>query len=204
MQTRNIFIVSAPSGAGKTSLVNAACKKLDNVVTSISYTTRPKRNLETDGEDYFFIDSAQFNHMLAQDLFLEHANVFGYYYGSSKVWIENALAENNDVILELDWNGARQVRAQNPKAVSIFILPPSLEILQQRLLHRQQDSTQVIAKRMQQARDDISHYQEYDYVITNDSFAQASEDLIAIIHAHRLSFKLHAESLQNFINKLIN
>ena len=204
MKTATVFIVSAPSGTGKTSLVNALIKELDNIVVSVSYTTRSMRNLESNGQDYYFVDDQVFKQMIEQDAFLEYANVFGNWYGTAQSALNDALARGNDVVLEIDTQGAALIRNKlTANVVSIYILPPSLAMLQQRLANRQQDSTEVIARRMAQAKADIAHYKEYDYVIINDSFTAATADLIAIVRASRLSIAAHAQQLPRLIQQLL-
>ena len=181
-----LFIVSAPSGAGKTSLVRHLVKELDNIEVSISHTTRSKRPLEVDTVDYFFVNEEKFNAMIANHEFLEYAHVFGKLYGTSLLQINARLQQGIDVVLDIDWQGALQIKKSFPTAVGVFILPPSLETLHQRLLARQQDHQEVIAQRMQQARDEIKHYEFFDYIIVNDVFAQAANELISIVVAERL------------------
>ena len=182
----NVFVVSAPSGAGKTSLVRALLAADPQVKLSISYTTRPPRPGEVDGMHYHFVSVEQFMEMLNRGEFLESAEVYGNYYGTSQRWIEEQLAAGTDILLEIDWQGAAQVRRLMPKAVSIFILPPSLEALRQRLTGRGQDSETVIERRLAAAREDMSHVGEFDYVIINDDFDTASRDLQAVVRAQRL------------------
>ena len=183
----NLFVVVAPSGAGKTSLVAALLEREKNIRLSISYTTRAPRAGEENGRDYHFVDTAAFEKMIAAGEFLEHANVYGNYYGTSRVWIERELAGDHDVLLEIDWQGARQVRKLFPQMVGIFILPPSLAELQRRLEGRGKDSAEVIAKRMASAREDISHVLEFEYIIVNESFDSALADLMSVVRAARLS-----------------
>ena len=196
----NVFVVSAPSGAGKTSLVRALLAADPQVKLSISYTTRPPRPGEVDGVHYHFVSVAQFMEMLNRGEFLESAEVYGNYYGTSQRWIEEQLAAGTDILLEIDWQGAAQVRRLMPKAVSIFILPPSLEALRQRLRERGQDAEAVIERRLAAARDDMSHVAEFDYVIINDDFDTASRDLQAVVRAQRLRVEAqlarHADLLQ--------
>lgn len=182
----NLFTVSAPSGAGKTSLVNALLPALDGVQISVSHTTRARRPGEIDGVNYHFVEQSEFLHMLDQGDFLEAAEVFGNHYGTSQRWVKEALAAGSDVILEIDWQGAQQVRRLMPDTVSIFILPPSRATLAQRLKQRGQDSAEVIQKRMSAAIDEMSHYAEADYLIVNDDFATALDQLRAIFLAQRL------------------
>lgn len=181
-----LFIVSAPSGAGKTSLVNALVKQDNRVLVSVSHTTREVRPGEIEGINYHFVDVSTFTQMLNENIFLEHAEVFGNFYGTSMTWVEETLAEGKDVILEIDWQGAHQIREKMPGAVGIFILPPSKEALLERLQARKQDDESVIQRRMRAAQQEISHYVEYDYIIVNDEFGVALGDLQAIIRAKRL------------------
>ena len=181
-----LFIVSAPSGAGKTSLVNALVTSLDQVVPSISYTTRPPRPGERDGADYHFISMAEFERMISAGAFLEHAQVFGNRYGTAQATVAAELAAGRDVVLEIDWQGARQIRARMPESVSIFILPPSLPELERRLRSRESDDPETIRRRLDEAAAEMSHYPEYDYVIVNAVFERALPDLQSIIRAQRL------------------
>ncbi len=197
-----IYIISAPSGTGKTSLVKALSNSIPNLCVSISHTTREKRDKEEAGLDYYFIAKSEFKNMLSQNLFLEHAEVFGNFYGTSKQWVEEKLNEGKDVILEIDWQGARQVRIQYIEAQSIFILPPSLEALNQRLLSRHPDNPVLIEKRFKEAKKELSKYIEYDYLVCNDVFEHALEDLNHIIISQRLSLKKQRETLAELMNKL--
>lgn len=182
----NIFIVSAPSGAGKTSLVRALLEADLRVKLSVSYTTRAPRPGEVEGQHYHFVDLNAFMQLLNRGDFLESAEVYGNHYGTSQRWIENQVALGLDILLEIDWQGAAQVRKLMPQAISIFVLPPSIEALQARLTGRGQDAAAVIAKRVAAAREDMSHFGEFDYVIINDDFALAAADLQAIVKASRL------------------
>src|SRR6218665_1205636 len=182
----NLFIVSAPSGAGKTSLVNALLQRLRDVRVSVSHTTRVQRPGERDGVNYHFVDRAQFQTLLDAGDFLESAEVFGNHYGTSQRWVRETLAGGTDVILEIDWQGAEQVRRLMPEAIAIFVLPPSRAALEQRLTGRGQDDTAVIAGRMAKAVDEMSHYPEADYLVVNDQFEVALDELCAIITASRL------------------
>lgn len=181
----NLFIVSAPSGAGKTSLVRVVMERLDGLAFSVSHTTRAMRPGEQDGRDYHFIDIARFETMIAAGDFLEHARVFDNYYGTARASVETQLAVGQDVFLDIDWQGARQVRAAWPGVTSIFILPPSRAALESRLRGRGQDSDEIIAKRMQGAVSESAHYDEYQYLIINDDFPTAQDELIAIVRAQR-------------------
>ncbi|MDR3390121.1 MAG: guanylate kinase [Sulfuriferula sp.] len=188
--TGNLFILTAPSGAGKTSLVRALLAHDPWVRLSISYTTRAPRPGEEDGRDYHFVSLPQFVQMQAAGEFLESAEVYGNYYATSESWIRNALAAGDDVLLEIDWQGAAQVRLLFPEAVGVFIVPPSLEVLQHRLIGRGQDSAEVVACRLAAAREDISHVGEFDYVIINDDFDTALADMLAVFRAYRLRVAL--------------
>jgi guanylate kinase len=182
--TGTLFIVSAPSGAGKTSLVRALAQSDPLVHVSVSHTTRTARSSEVQGKNYHFVDTPTFEQLLAAGLFLEHAQVFGHYYGTSRDKVEQHLAQGLDVILEIDWQGAQQVRKLMP-VKSIFILPPSKQALIDRLTYRAQDKPEVIAQRMALASEETSHYCEFDYLIINDDFDQAVIDLKAILLANR-------------------
>ncbi|WP_337879546.1 guanylate kinase [Rheinheimera sp.] len=182
----NLFIISAPSGAGKSTLINALLKKHADMQLSISHTTRAPRPGETNGVQYHFTDVPSFQQLIEQQQFLEWAEVFGNYYGTSKSAISDQLARGIDVFLDIDWQGARQMKAQLPFISSIFILPPSVAALEQRLNQRGQDSAEVIAGRMAQARAEISHADEYDYWIVNDNLQQAIAEFEAVILSHRL------------------
>ncbi|HET7921296.1 MAG TPA: guanylate kinase [Gammaproteobacteria bacterium] len=176
-----LYLVTAPSGAGKTSLVKALVGDSPNLEFSISYTTRAQRPNEVQGRDYHFVDVARFEHMVAAGEFLEHARVFDNHYGTARHTVEASLAAGRDVLLEIDWQGARQVREALPEAVSIFILPPSRAELERRLRHRGTDSATVIARRLQDAVADMSHWDEFQYVVVNDEFGHALAALRAIL-----------------------
>jgi guanylate kinase len=184
--TGSVFIVSAPSGAGKTSLVRALLDADAQVKLSVSYTTRAARPGEVDGQHYHFVDLGEFMAMLNRGDFLESAEVYGNRYGTSQAWIEAQLAQGVDILLEIDWQGAVQVRRLMPQAISIFILPPSLAALKARLTGRGQDADDVIARRVAAAREDMSHVGEFDYVIINDDFITAASELQAVVKASRL------------------
>jgi guanylate kinase len=180
-----LYIISAPSGAGKTSLVKALIDRDSQLVCSISYTTRTMRKGEIDGQDYHFVRPAVFEEMVAESAFLEHARVFDNCYGTARQSVEALLAQGLDVVLEIDWQGAQQIRQQMPGSVSVFILPPSAQALESRLRQRGQDSEEVIARRMRDAVNEMSHYAEYDYLIVNDQFERALADMQAIVAAGR-------------------
>jgi guanylate kinase len=184
--TGTLYIVSAPSGAGKTSLVKALIDIMAQVRVSVSHTTRTIRPGEVDGVNYHFTKRDAFISMLEQGDFLEHAEVFGNLYGTSHTWVKETLAKGYDLILEIDWQGAQQVRKLMPEAQSIFILPPTHKDLRQRLHNRGQDTDDVIETRMQQAITEMSHYVEYDYIVINDDFATALQDLLAIFRSNQL------------------
>ena len=183
----NLFVVVAPSGAGKTSLVASLLEHERNIRLSISYTTRAPRPGEQDGREYHFVDKPRFEGMIAAGDFLEHANVYGNYYGTSRAWIQDELAGDHDVLLEIDWQGARQVRGLFPAMVGIFILPPSLAELRRRLQGRGKDSAETIERRMASAREEISHVLEFEYIIVNDRFEDALSELACVVRAARVS-----------------
>jgi guanylate kinase len=196
-----LFIISAPSGGGKTSLVKALLEAESEVRLSVSYTTRPPRPGEVNGRDYHFLSPGQFERMLEAGEFLESAVIYGYHYGTSRKWIESELARGRDVLLEIDWQGARQVRQVIPEGVSIFVLPPSHEVLEARLKGRAQDSAETITRRLAAAREEIGHVREYDYVIINDDFNRAALDLRSIIRAERLRLPRHIARHGDAINR---
>ncbi|HZV24397.1 MAG TPA: guanylate kinase [Luteimonas sp.] len=181
-----LYIVAAPSGAGKSSIVNACLARDPNICLSISFTSRAPRPGERHAEHYHFISAEEFQHMVANGDFFEHALVHGDWKGTAKQSVEPQLSRGKDVLLEIDWQGARQVRAQVPEAVSVFILPPSREALEQRMRARGQDSEQVIRQRLAAAREEMSHYDEFDYVIVNEDFATAVDEMCSIFAASRL------------------
>jgi guanylate kinase len=199
----SLFIVSAPSGAGKTSLLKRLRQELDGVVISVSHTTRPKRPGEVEGQDYHFVSRETFEKMLAEEAFLEYAKVYDYYYGTERKQVLESLALGLDVILEIDWQGARQVKAKLPASRSIFILPPSREALEERLRLRGQDSPETIAKRLASARADLSHYAEYDYLVVNAQFDQALAELKSIFIADRLRLSRQQAKLSELLEKLL-
>lgn len=182
----SLFIVTAPSGAGKTSLVEALIASTDGIVRSVSHTTRAPRPGEVDGRDYHFVDHSQFAQMVAEDRFLEHAEVFGNAYGTARAGVEQALAADRDVVLVIDWQGAASVRQLMPDAVSVFIAPPSLDELRQRLQGRGQDDAAVIERRLAEASGDMLHVDGFDFLVINDRFEQALEDLGHVVLAQRL------------------
>lgn len=179
-----LFVLAAPSGAGKTSLVKALLKRVPRLRMSVSHTTRQRRPTEEHGREYYFIGVREFNQMVADGQFLEHARVFDNLYGTARAPVEAHLAQGGDIVLEIDWQGARQVRAVMPDCVTIFILPPSREALEKRLRSRATDSPEVICRRLRDAVSDMSHWREFDYVVVNDDFETAVTDLVAIVCAH--------------------
>ena len=203
MVAGTLYIVAAPSGAGKTSLVKALVANMDRLQVSVSHTTRPRRSGEQQGVDYYFVDRDQFEGMAGEGAFLEYAQVFGHYYGTSEQWVREVLARGDDVILEIDWQGARQVRRRIDGTQSIFILPPSRRALEQRLRQRDQDSEAVIVQRMQEAVGEIRHYDEFDFLVVNDVFEQALQDLRAIVQARRLRREGQQHRLSGLIDDLL-
>ena len=180
----NLFVLAAPSGAGKTSLVKALLERMPRLAMSVSHTTRPRRLNEEHGREYYFVGVPEFERLVAEGQFLEHARVFDNLYGTARAPVEARLARGGDIVLEIDWQGARQVRAAMPDCVTIFILPPSREALERRLQSRATDSPQVIARRLRDAVSDMSHWREFDYVVVNDDFETAVADLMAIVRGH--------------------
>ena len=199
-----LYTVSAPSGAGKTSLAKALVESTADIQVSISHTTRPMRPGERDGVNYHFVTQEAFAAMLEVAEFLEHAQVFNNFYGTSKEWVESTLQAGVDVILEIDWQGAAQVRRQIPEAVSVFILPPSRETLYSRLTGRGQDSEEVIAARMAEAKNELTHYVESDYLIVNQDFDKALMEFKAIIQAQRLRQKYQARRHEALLRSLLS
>lgn len=202
--TGTLYVFSAPSGAGKTSLVKALLEQTQNIGVSVSHTTRAPRDGEIDGKDYNFVSQEAFKTLIEQNAFLEHAQVFDNFYGTSQVWVEQELLAGRDVILEIDWQGAQQIRQQMPDMVSVFILPPSREELLKRLTGRGTDSEEIIARRMQDAESEMSHFGEFDYLIINDDFVLALQELRAIVIARRqrtaAQSLIQQELLQNLLN----
>lgn len=198
----NVFIITAPSGAGKTSLTQTAVKKMDNIKISVSHTTREKRAKEINAKDYNFISETEFKNKISEKDFLEYAEVFGQYYGTSRAWVEEQLNAGCDVILEIDWQGAQKIRELFPQAASVFILPPSYDILRQRLMARGQDQETTIEYRMEQAHREISHYHEFEYLILNDEFETALSDLMTLIQSQRLKLSIQKTRLASVLNAL--
>lgn len=180
-ETTRLFVLAAPSGAGKTTLVHALTTKNPGLRFSVSYTTRPQRSNEADGVDYIFVDVDEFRQLEADDELLEHATVFGNFYGTSRKQVETILADGHNVLLEIDWQGAQQVRESMPDCVTVFILPPSLKELERRLRDRRTDSADVIERRLGEAVSDIGRWDEFDYVIINDDLDRAVADLEAVL-----------------------
>lgn len=198
-----LFIISAPSGAGKTSLVKALVETMPAIVVSVSHTTRWQRPGEREGIDYHFIKREEFEHMVVQGAFLEHARVFDNYYGTSRAGVLEKLENGFDVILEIDWQGARQIRQVFKETVTICILPPSRAALEQRLTARGQDNAEIIQRRMRDAVSEMSHYAEADYLIVNDDFSAALNDLCAIVRARRLRRSAQEQRLQALLQDLL-
>ncbi len=197
-----LYIISAPSGAGKTSMISKLLETLNDAEMAVSHTPRPAREGEVDGKHYHFISADDFLNDVHEDKFLEHANVFGNHYGTSKAAVEVLLEKGVDVILEIDWQGAKQVRDLMPEALSIFILPPSKAELENRLRGRGTDSDEVIAKRLGQSCDDIKHYDEFDYVVINDDFETSVKQLKSIFHANRATLKKQQEKNKSLLDEL--
>ena len=200
----NLFVVSAPSGAGKTSLVHALLNINPKIDLSVSYTTRAPRPGERDGKDYHFVSREAFSRMAERGEFLESAEVYGNLYGTSQTWISQENAKGRDILLEIDWQGAAQVRRLFPECISIFILPPSMEALEQRLKGRGKDNDEVIARRMAAVREDVAHIAEFDYVIINDNLNEALRELNAVVLSARLRGAMQLARHQALINQLQN
>lgn len=199
-----LFTVSAPSGAGKTTLVRALVESTEHLRVSVSHTTRAKRPGEVHGVNYYFVSHSEFTGMLEQDAFLEHAQVFANLYGTSKQWVDETLNSGTDVILEIDWQGAAQVRRLLPDAVGVFILPPSRECLHQRLTGRGQDGAAVIEARMAEAKNEMSHYVEADYLIVNDDFDTALTEFKSIVIGQRLRLEKQQQRHQSLLTSLLS
>lgn len=198
----NLYVIAAPSGTGKTTLVKALVDSIPKMTVSISHTTRPKRASEMHGINYYFIDKTEFDHMIARHDFLEYATIFEHSYGTSKTWVEETLAKGFDVILEIDWQGYQQIKSIFPHSIGIFILPPSFNDLQNRLVKRNQDHPAIIKKRLADVKDTVSHIQEFDYVVINDDFVSALQDLKAIVLAGRLLQRRQTDKFAKLINDL--
>jgi guanylate kinase len=199
-----LYIISAPSGAGKTSLIKALLQQDPQLVVSVSHTTRAKRPGEVEGQDYHFVSVDQFNALIEQGQFLEYAEVFGNKYGTSQSWVRTQLASGRDVILEIDWQGAQQVRRLMRETVTVFILPPSRATLRERLAKRGQDSDATIAQRMAAAMDEMSHYPEYDYLVINDRFEVALDQLASLFKARRLRQEVQQQVQADLLRELLS
>lgn len=197
-----LFLVAAPSGAGKTSLVNELVATTKNIEVSVSHTTRAMRPGETEGVNYFFVEPEQFDAMADAGEFMEAATVFGHRYGTSSAWVEKKLKAGIDVILEIDWQGARQVRETHPDSIGVFIAPPSVEALKARLHARGQDGIDVIQERMAEAKSELSHCDEFDYFIVNEDFSKALADFTVIVAACRLSYARQQARQQDLLERL--
>jgi len=202
-QRGKLFVIAAPSGAGKTSLVRALIQRQPGLRFSISYTTRKQRPTEQHGRDYFFVDKAEFQRMIAAGEFLEHAQVFDNFYGTSKAQVEGLLSAGDSVLLEIDWQGARQIRSALPECESIFILPPSRAELERRLRDRATDSEEVIARRLRDSIADMSHWSEFDYVVVNDDFERATQQLEAIVTGRGEALRSRRPELQTLVPALL-
>ncbi|MDP1573724.1 MAG: guanylate kinase [Coxiellaceae bacterium] len=200
----NLLVIAAPSGAGKTSLVKALSQSIDSLCISVSHTTRAMRPGEVDGQDYFFIEHPTFDAMIADNTFLEYATVFGQHYGTSRSWVERQLANEIDVVLEIDWQGARQIKQLFPSAILVFILPPSMEALMDRLRNRKQDDAATIICRMQAAQDEMQHFGEFDYLVVNDQFDLALLDLQHIVRSGRLKTAVQKQKKAALLDNLLN
>ena len=199
-----LYIVSAPSGAGKTTLVGALLKNMPDIKASISHTTRPMRSGEKEGVNYHFVSKEIFLSLINKEAFLEHAQVYNHFYGTSKEWVEKTLSEGIDVILEIDWQGAEQIRDLIPESKSIFILPPSLEALEERLIKRGQDDPTVIKRRLAAAKEEISHYMMADYLLINDGFDETLVEFNSIILHERLKLQSQKQKNLNLLNSLLS
>ncbi|MGD9153308.1 MAG: guanylate kinase [Gammaproteobacteria bacterium] len=199
-----LYIISAASGTGKTSLVNALVRSFKSLEVSVSYTTRPKRSSEKEGKDYHFVTQQQFDRMIADGEFLEYATVFGKHYGTSKTEVQKKLDQGIDIILEIDWQGARQARKNIANVISIFILPPSKAELKRRIIGRNQDEIVVINQRLKAASHEISHYYEYNYLVVNDKFDDALTALKSIVLARRCREDTREQELKDLLEELIS
>lgn len=195
----NLYVIAAPSGTGKTTLVKALVESLSKITVSISHTTRPKRSNEMHGINYYFVDVTEFANLINQHEFLEHAVIFGHHYGTSKTMVKETLAKGIDVILEIDWQGHQQIKKLFPQTIGIFILPPSLADLRERLLKRNQDDPDIIRKRLADVKETISHIPEFDYLVINDDFTTASHDLKTIVEAERLHVTQQTQKFSSLI-----
>ena len=203
MNKGTLYIISAPSGAGKTTLVKKLIAKTNNLIVSVSHTTRQTREGEIHGKDYFFVDVETFQTMQHENAFLECAQVFDNFYGTAQQTVEDNLAQGKDVLLEIDWQGAQQVRHLLPECVSIFILPPSIETLRQRLEARGKDDVEIINRRMKDAVTEMSHHSEFDYLIVNDDFSEALKALKSIVLTNRLKQSRQSQNLKTLLSNLL-
>ena len=203
MKRGRLFVIAAPSGAGKTSLVKALLASEPHLRLSISHTTRKRRPTEAEGREYHFVSVADFEQLVARGEFLEHAKVFDNYYGTSRGFVEEQLRAGDDVLLEIDWQGAQQVRRAMPECATVFILPPSRSALAERLARRATDSPDIIARRLADAAADMSHYREFDYVIVNDEFDRALTDLKRVVSGHGEDLKSSRPGLRPLIQELL-
>jgi guanylate kinase len=199
----NLYVISAPSGTGKTSLVKALIEAVPGILVSVSHTTRPKRPGEQHGVNYYFVDQAEFDRMVANNEFLEHATVFGNSYGTSRQWVEQTLEQGHDVILEIDWQGGQQIHDLIPNSISVFILPPSVADLYERLIKRNQDNHDIIRQRIADVRESTRHIGEYHFIVINDDFSAALKDLATLVYAERLTQRRQVIRFANILSDLM-
>jgi guanylate kinase len=203
LEPGNLYVISAPSGTGKTSLVKALVESVSGIMVSVSHTTRVKRPGEQHGLNYYFTDQAEFDRMTKHNEFLEHATVFGNSYGTSRRWVEDTLARGQDVILEIDWQGGQQIHTLSPNSISVFILPPSVGDLYERLIKRNQDNREIIKQRIADVRESTRHIGEYNYIVVNDDFSAALNDLKTIVYAARLAQRRQIVKFSNILSELV-
>ncbi|MGB6605378.1 MAG: guanylate kinase [Steroidobacteraceae bacterium] len=203
MKRGRLFVIAAPSGAGKTSLVKALLARLPQLRLSVSHTTRTRRPTEAEGREYHFVTAAEFEKLVARGEFLEHARVFDNLYGTSRAYVEGQLAQGHDVVLEIDWQGAQQVRRAMPQCISIFILPPSRAALAERLARRATDTPEVIGRRLRDAAADMSHYREFGYVVVNDDFERALAELSDIVAGRGAAYRSDRVQLAGLLDELL-
>lgn len=199
-----LFVIAAPSGAGKTSLVKALLQRMPQLHVSISHTTRKQRATEQPGREYYFVTVPEFEHLVTRGEFLEHARVFDNYYGTAREPVDAQLSKGQDVVLEIDWQGAQQVRKALPECQTIFILPPSRRALEERLRNRATDSNEVIERRLRDAVGDMTHWREFDYVVVNDTFEHAVGDLVKIVSADAADLRADRPQLQPLLTELLS